>query len=280
MVVELCLASGEKKTKHKGKHRGGRSATTDRALCLFVNAHVLDGPRRCRRHHSNLYYSNEKAPLDDTPCCDRCSPRQPDICCDICHPTEVATMIPVRNDSVAKPQRVAGQIKIPPYDAAASETALRRELHQWREVVARSSCDDYDFYGPDIFLHFKIIDRIVDLVHVGKLKTVRDLEIQTRWIYAAKYGVEILRIVELHTPKDPLPPSPFVTTPLVARSHENQLAHRPMHPQSPLAGCKPQRALSTCGACGQLGHRRNMRVCAQHPQTTTSGGSENIPPVP
>ncbi len=61
MIEELCMGEGEKKTKRKGNGRGRRSMQTDRALCFFTNAHILAGPQRCRRYHSNLYFSNDKA---------------------------------------------------------------------------------------------------------------------------------------------------------------------------------------------------------------------------
>ncbi|RPD52130.1 hypothetical protein L227DRAFT_515313 [Lentinus tigrinus ALCF2SS1-6] len=266
MVVELCLGETESKSKHKGKKHGRRSTkTTDRALCLFVNAHALSGLPRCRRYHFNLYFSNEKALLydhlapDPEYCCSRCAPTAAVVCCDLCDPTDVTAMIPTRNDSPAKTQRNPTQLKIDPYTPSEAEHALRRELHQWRDATTPLVYGDFDFFGPDMLLRFKIIDRIVDLAHARKLDTVQDLEKQTKWCFSARYGADILRIVHVHFPKN-LPPSPFVSTPLSSRTLANidhptsASSSRRQAAHSPLAG-RVRRAPPTCGVCGEKGHR-------------------------
>ena len=166
-------------------------------------------------------------------------------------------MIPVRNDTPPKTTRAPAQTKITPYIAGQPELALRQDLHQWRETVAPSLYGDYDLYGPDLLLHFKIIQRIVDLAHAHKLDNIQDLEIQTRWCFAHKYGEDIMCIVRRHFPKQ-IPPSPFVSTPLISRSRENQFPPTVSlpHPPSPttvLAPRKP-RAPPTCSVCRVMGH--------------------------
>ncbi|KAI0717552.1 hypothetical protein C8T65DRAFT_112093 [Cerioporus squamosus] len=265
ILESVFMGEQQQGGKRQGKKHCRRSKPTDRALCLFLNAHALASPKRCRRYHSNIYFANNKAL----------------ICCDICGPAEVAAMIPVRNDIPLKTKRAPAQAKIVPYTAAEAEDALERDLFQWRETAARSLYGDYDLYGPDMLLHFKLIGRIVDLAHARKLETVQDLEVHTRWCFARKFGDEILGVVHRHFPKQ-IPPSPFVSAPLTSRSRENQLStsvSRPQLPQSPLAGRKT-RALPTCSVCRILGHRKNSPLCTSRQRASALTGSENVRPRP
>ena len=66
-------------------------------------------------------------------------------------------------------------------------------------------------------MHFKQINRIVELAHVFKLNSMKDLIDQTHWDLAAEYGAEVITLVKECVPKPALP-SPFTTTPLVPRN--------------------------------------------------------------
>ncbi len=62
-VLALLVVSGTstapKKAASKKNHRAPR--VPDREMCMFINAHNLLPPFRCRRYHANLFYGNDQA---------------------------------------------------------------------------------------------------------------------------------------------------------------------------------------------------------------------------
>lgn len=60
-VIALLEKAVNSKSK-KGKSTSHQPARIlDPEMCLFINAHVLQSPRNCRRYHTNAYYANDKA---------------------------------------------------------------------------------------------------------------------------------------------------------------------------------------------------------------------------
>ncbi|THG93441.1 hypothetical protein EW026_g7798 [Hermanssonia centrifuga] len=62
-VEALMLGSDAKNPKKIKNFTRKAPHVSDRALCMFINAHVLQGPQRCRRYHPNIFYGNDKAAL-------------------------------------------------------------------------------------------------------------------------------------------------------------------------------------------------------------------------
>ncbi|PSS32230.1 hypothetical protein PHLCEN_2v1999 [Hermanssonia centrifuga] len=60
-VEALMLGSDAKNPKKIKNFTRKAPHVSDRALCMFINAHVLQGPQRCRRYHPNIFYGNDKA---------------------------------------------------------------------------------------------------------------------------------------------------------------------------------------------------------------------------
>lgn len=62
-VIALLVVNGTstapKKSVPKKNHRPPR--VPDREMCMFINAHNLLPPLRCRRYHANLFYGNNQA---------------------------------------------------------------------------------------------------------------------------------------------------------------------------------------------------------------------------
>lgn len=62
-VIALLAVNGTstalKKSAPKNNHRPPR--VPDREMCMFINAHNLPPPLRCRRYHANLFYGNNEA---------------------------------------------------------------------------------------------------------------------------------------------------------------------------------------------------------------------------
>ena len=162
-------------------------------------------------------------------------------------------MIPIRNDTPPTIAKGPSRIKVPEFTPSPEEERLRRELFRWRDNTAKEIYGDLDFYGADMFLHFSLIDRIVELAHVFKLNSVKDLVDQTRWDLAEEYGAEVITLVKECVPKLALP-SPFTTAPLVPRNDH----HTVISSRTVATNTSRPRAPPTCSVCGRVGHRSEL----------------------
>lgn len=160
-------------------------------------------------------------------------------------------MIPKRTDTPPTFVKSISRIKVPHFTPSSEEERLRRELFKWRDKTAKQMYGDLDFYGADIFMHFKLIDRIVELAHVFKLNSVKDLVDQTRWDLAEDHGADVIALVKECIPKPSLP-SPFTTIPLAPRNNP-QITTASSRPAA--ANTSRPRAPPTCSVCGKVGHR-------------------------
>ena len=169
-------------------------------------------------------------------------------------------MIPIRNDAPPTIVKGTSRIKVPEFTPSPEEERLRRELFRWRDETAKGIYGDLDFYGADVFMHFQLIDRIVELAHVFKLNSVKDLIDQTRWDLAEEYGAEVITLVKECVPKPALP-SPFTTAPLVPRNDHQTATSSSTRLGSVTTNTSRPRAPPTCSVCGKTGHRSEF-FCA------------------
>ncbi|KAI0737858.1 hypothetical protein BC629DRAFT_1600353 [Irpex lacteus] len=89
---------------------------------------------------------------------------------------------------------------------SSSEKALRDALFRWRDDKAKATMGEYYEYGGDILMHYKVVERIVGLVNLKKLKTVQHLKEQTGC--AALRFIAIARLFfncAAFAPSSPLP---------------------------------------------------------------------------
>ncbi|KAI0826467.1 hypothetical protein BC629DRAFT_83002 [Irpex lacteus] len=240
----------------------------DRETCMFINARFLAGERYCRRWHMNQYYANHLAPRDLKTCCKRCEEKPPPICCDLCDPIEVEKWIPVRNDKPPPRPRKTRRINVKNFTMTDSDKALRQALFRWRDEMAKAQIGEYEEYGGDILMHYRVIERIVELASVDKLKTLKNLQDQTSWAWVPEYGDEVLELIRKHRKHVAERDAQRENVVSVAESVAVQPAPR------------RARASPTCSACGEVGHRKNSGTCPVNiaARRAAAKSNENRPP--
>ncbi|KAI0702311.1 P-loop containing nucleoside triphosphate hydrolase protein, partial [Cytidiella melzeri] len=132
--------------------------------------------------------SGERQAIESEWCCERCAVRPASICCDICHADEVTALIPIRNDTPAVRPKKTRRLKIPAFTMSMHEKKLRDELYKWRDATAKTDMAEYEDFGGDILMHYRIVERIVELAHAQKLNTVQDIQEHANWCWAQQYG--------------------------------------------------------------------------------------------
>ncbi len=109
-----------------------------------------------------------------------------------------------------------------PYERDEKEEKLRKELDVLRRHLWAKEVGPGKMITPQSIWPTKLLTRMVNLAHYGKLQTMEDLRKQTPWFFIDDIGVEILAKIQEFCPpakKAPPPPStsPFVSTPLAQR---------------------------------------------------------------
>ncbi|KIL56855.1 hypothetical protein M378DRAFT_436135 [Amanita muscaria Koide BX008] len=133
----------------------------------------------------------------------------------------------------------------------------------------------------------KVRDRIVGCARHGKIKTIANLERETKWTGAVEFGSEILGIIEKHYPSPiidltvlPAMQSPFAEPELPDKAQVQ------IHEAVP---CPAKRQV-TCSLCGGQGHTmRSKKRCSlqngqkdnfRAPGSSTSPASALLPSAP
>ncbi|KAG2040353.1 hypothetical protein BDR03DRAFT_831004, partial [Suillus americanus] len=117
--------------------------------------------------------------------------------------------------------------KIKPYKMTNTKRRLQQELIKWRDSkIIEEDLDADDFFGPQMIMSNKILNRIVDLVHYHKILSTASLFEQTSWCYSSEYGQSILDIILTCIPLpivQPLAaPAVIISLPLGLSSSTNQ----------------------------------------------------------
>jgi ATP-dependent DNA helicase RecQ len=122
---------------------------------------------------------------------------------------------------------------------------LRNALHEFRKTqcIQKFGKATFSDLGSGIIMPQRVLQRIVDCAHAGKIKTHGDLIKETRWSGVEEYGEEVLRLVMLHSPSTFIPADPSPQTPL--RPH-NDFVHATPASRMP--------AKRQCKACGSFAH--------------------------
>lgn len=153
---------------------------------------------RCRRKVLCTHFDNDKADTEP-PCCVRCQPPPGSVCCDICNPEAFP---PVQLHPLDIPDRSRGRnkTKVRPYERGPAEIRLRDALRILRKrlgLVEIGNC----FGVAELFLPDALLSQIVDLAHYEVLETPADLALETSWVYADRYGKEVVDVVHAHIPQ-------------------------------------------------------------------------------
>jgi hypothetical protein len=177
---------------------------------------------------------------DGVHCGDRCTARStpPVVCCDICHPSAFQSIPPA---GVPVPKRKAPKNKVLTQVPDTIDRALKAALVQWRERFFEDIYGaEEDYWGPEIVLSDALVERIVGLARMAKLRDFTALCTQISWCYMAQHGEVLLKIVHAHRPLAQVPSTPLSTGPL--------------QPRSVNATPESQKSTRTCSACAQPGH--------------------------
>ena len=195
------------------------------------------------------------------PCCARCMPKDPLICCDVCHVDLVHAMIVDRDDNYQVVPRRSNVPKRPVHDLTSRASQFRDALYDWRTETATDMFGPLDFLPADLLLHEEILEDIVSLVDTNKIVTLQDLRKKTNWILCDQYGDKIISLIQRFFPPAPVLDL-FVSTPLPPRPHKkgptlfsNVLNSPPRPSSSSSTRTRKPRALPTCTACFQKGHK-------------------------
>lgn len=193
-------------------------------------------------------------------CCARCSIKLSRYCCDICNPAALQSRL---FPSLPLPStRAKHKFTIKPYEMTTRGHDLHQELLHWRDFkVLEEDLDGDNFFGPQIIMSNKILDRIIDLAHYSKIISTTALFEQTHWCYADLYGPEILKIIKTCIPL-PCPPSPkpvaSVSVPVLGSSsivNQHSLAPNPQSIEAAGSVDVPSvKRPRKCSACGNFGH--------------------------
>jgi hypothetical protein len=241
------------------KKRKTSKSILEPAMDDFINA----GSRglKCHRTVLNIYFGNNTIGAfsfcdelsiltlyfiveNDTPCmpedprgCPRCTVRCPTLCCDLDSPAAFERFTVEAIKSTRAPAR--SRIKLD-YIKTPNDNNLDDALEQWRlETMERVYGKGVNAdLGPGLVLPDDILDRILDCTHYDKINSIEQLEKETRWVEAARFGEEILQIIRQHRPRQNLPLQPSTNMP-----------NRSSAPSK-------SRRVITCSACGVVGHNR------------------------
>ena len=124
--------------------------------------------------------------------------------------------------------------------------------------VIEEDLDGDNFFGPQIVMSNKILDRIVDLAHYFKITTPTSLLQQTGWCYSLDYGGEIIAIIKARIPF-PTPQPPATTRPV--EPHTGQVLGTTSSAVNTITAKVPASAGTLEGESSTTGKRRATRKC-------------------
>ena len=178
--------------------------------------------------------------------CGCCKIRQPEICCELCHPTFFQELAP---SMVTKPPAAPSRSRIKEYTAHCQDMELQDALHTFRKEtgIMKFSLPYFTSHGASIVMSQRVLQRIVDCAHTGKIRTKDDLSRETRWGGTEEHSDIILNLISTHHPPPPSAAAPAPSTNTLVDINTNQTATPVSHSVRILA--KRQ-----CKACGSHEH--------------------------
>lgn len=199
-------------------------------------------------------------------------PRAATHCCDLCEPDFWPISISIL-DSYDKP-RVPSHYNPREYERGSAEHNLREALVTMRQDFFKQKIPGRTFLSPQSLMPTTLLDRIVDLVHYGRLSTIDDVHKQLQWAYNDACSPKILDLIGQFCPvaekqnrtAKPPPASPFISTPL---RHPLSTSNAPnIHPsgrlvtalQTGLPGGQKERKQTQCSLCGAVGHNHESSL--------------------
>lgn len=184
--------------------------------------------------------------------CTRCCPLPPSLCCDMHSPELIAQVFgppappsgprippPATVPSLALPppqsNAAASSIRPPPayqgsalpkqsktrinpYISTDKDKEVRQAIHRWRQ---QKTIDTHGHailkaVGSSLVLPNGVMDRIVDCVHYGVIKSVQDLHREIQWSRLEEFGEQLIELIKKIAPP-PLPVQPAQSAPRASR---------------------------------------------------------------
>ncbi|KAM6490855.1 P-loop containing nucleoside triphosphate hydrolase protein [Amanita muscaria] len=270
----------EKGQKTKtGKKKKSKSAKIDPEILDLINAETRG--IGCRREPFLKKFDNSKSRSLHLECdptspngCVRCSPAPAMICCDI-HEPRLASMY---KSAVVKTPRQPCRSRLPTVKVMTNEdqemqerkdAALRLDLEVWRRDQAKKEFGQGHTrnLGPSLVMGLSTCERIVHCARHMKIKTIEQLERETKWTRTFEFGPEVIKIIAKHYPFNPPP-----TGPTYVVDHMMPLSNQIMQ-TSTVINPHPMKRLVTCSACHKQGHIRTSKLCE------AKRNKENVAPV-
>jgi hypothetical protein len=240
------------------KMKNSKKNKIDPAVDDVINAD--DRLIGCRRQPLTAVFQDAMSVTSHLECdpttpegCVRCRPAPIQLCCDIHNPELKQLNIPEL--PTAKPlAAVARRSNLPTsVEMDQRDKALEYDIEIWRRNKTReiygSACLKHE--GPGLVMAAMVRERIIKCACFGKIKTVANLERETRWFGSHEHGSDIIKLIEKHYPPEPLPlPSPSqVRLPLQVSTLQIGIGNQQIVPLAP----RTKRVI-TCSVCNQTGH--------------------------
>ncbi|KAM6493077.1 hypothetical protein JOM56_011211, partial [Amanita muscaria] len=117
--------------------------------------------------------------------CTRCRPSPPQLCCDI-HNPEILSQPPAHRSKLPA---------LPEMDQRDNDLTYDLETWQRNKTKEKYGLAHLKHQGPGLMMAESIHERIVKCARFGKIKTITNLERETKWFGSSEFGSEIIKIV-------------------------------------------------------------------------------------
>ncbi|KAJ3559557.1 hypothetical protein NM688_g273 [Phlebia brevispora] len=194
---KLLYAEQARQEKSNGMKRK-QTDQLDMELDDFINADIRG--LQCRRNVVRAFLGSDKADSDSHLCnpshaagCSRCAMNSSRLCCDLHSPRLLCTL-PLPDLPQPTPTSKRSRIDIK-YTAQPVHMQLKCELNEWWDIKTKKRFPPAWSIniGPSLVLPNEILKRIVDCTNAGKIKSVADLQKETKW--ADSEASEIVEII-------------------------------------------------------------------------------------
>ena len=177
--------------------------------------------------------------------------------------------------AIVKTPRQVGRSRLPSEKEMTAEKKEHQEekdrllcidLEKWRRdmTVKKYTRGHLRNLGAGLVMGTTTRDRIVECARYGKIRTIANLDRETKWTGANEFGNDILRIIEEHYPINPPPViSIEQTTPLSEASSNSGYSHELPFTQNVgrSDSALPAKRQVKCSVCHLEGHTSSFTDC-------------------